>query len=59
MTFETVWVDGILFKLMALNFPTYLVKTIYSYLLNRTFEESFQTAKSTRRGMRTGVAKGV
>jgi hypothetical protein len=56
--FDTVWVDGLLFKLTALNFPTYLVKTISSNLHNRTFEASFQTATSTRRGMRADVAQG-
>jgi hypothetical protein len=56
--FDTVSVDGLLFKLTALNFPSYLVKTISSYLLNRTFEASFQTATSTLRGMRAGVAQG-
>jgi len=29
-----------------------------SYLRDRTFEASFQTATSSRRGMRTGVAQG-
>ena len=56
--FDTVWVDGLLFKLTALNFPSYLVKTISSYLHNRTSEVSFQTATSTHRGMRAGVAQG-
>jgi hypothetical protein len=35
--FDTVWVNGILYKLKALNFPSYLVKTISSYLSSRTF----------------------
>ena len=26
--FDTVWVDGLAYKLMALKFPSYLVKTI-------------------------------
>ena len=56
--FDTVWVDDLLFKLTALNFPSYLVKTISSYLHNMTFEASFQTATSTRRGKRAGVAQG-
>jgi hypothetical protein len=30
--FDTVWVDGLAYKLMALNFASYLVKTIQSYL---------------------------
>jgi hypothetical protein len=56
--FDTVLVDGLFFKLSALNFPSYLVKTVSFYLHNRTVEGSFQTATSTRRGMRCGVAKG-
>jgi hypothetical protein len=30
--FDTVWVDGLAYKLMALSFPSYLVETILSYL---------------------------
>jgi hypothetical protein len=56
--FNTVWVNGLLFKLTALNFPSYLAKTISSYLHNRMFEASFQTTTSTRRGMQAGVAQG-
>jgi hypothetical protein len=55
--FDTVWFDGLLNKLTILNFPSYLLKTISSYLNNRTFEVSFQTATSTNR-MRAGVAQG-
>jgi hypothetical protein len=36
--FDTVWVDGLLYKLTILSFPSYLVKTISSYLKGRTFE---------------------
>jgi hypothetical protein len=56
--FNTVWVDGLAYKLMALNFPSYMVKTIQSYLRSRTFEASFQTATSSSRGMRAGAAHG-
>jgi hypothetical protein len=56
--FDTVWDDGLLLKLTALNFPSYLVNTIFSYLYNRTFEASFQTAISTHHGLRAGVALG-
>jgi hypothetical protein len=55
--FDTVWVKGLLYKLAVLNFSSYLVKTISSYLDCRTFQTSFQTA--TCRGIRTGVAQGV
>jgi hypothetical protein len=55
--FDTVWVDGLLSKLTALNFPSYVVKIISSYLYNRTFEAAFLTAISTRHYMRAGVAQ--
>jgi hypothetical protein len=54
--FETVWVNGLLFKVTVLKFPSYLVKMISSYLRTRTFEASFQTAKSTGRFMGAGKA---
>jgi hypothetical protein len=53
--FETVWVDGLPYKLMALKF---LVKTIQSYLRIRTFEASFQAATYSHRHLRTGAAQG-
>jgi len=56
--FDTVWIDGLLYKLTLLNFPSYIVHTISSYIRDRTFEASFQTATSSRRGMRAGVAQG-
>jgi len=56
--FDTVWIDGLLYKLTLLNFPSYIVHTISTYLKDRTFEMSFQTATSTRRGMRAGESQG-
>ena len=35
-TFDTVWIDD-LYKLTLLNFPSYIVHTISSYLRDRTF----------------------
>ena len=56
--FDTVWIDGLLYKLTLLNFPSYIVHTFSLYLRGRTFEASFQTATSSRRGMRAGVFQG-
>jgi retron-type reverse transcriptase len=56
--FDTVWIDGLLYKLTNLIFPSYIVHTISPYLRGRTFESSFQTATSSRRGIRAGVAQG-
>ena len=55
---NTVWIDSLLYKLMLLNFPSYIVHTISSYLQGWTFEVSFQTATSSRQGMRAGVSQG-
>jgi hypothetical protein len=57
-SFDTVWIDGLLYTLTLLNFPSYIVHTISSYLRCRTFEASFQTVTSSHRGMRAGVAQG-
>jgi hypothetical protein len=56
--FDTVWIDGFLYNLTLLNFLSYIVNTISSYLRDRTFEASFQTATSSRRGMQPQVALG-
>jgi hypothetical protein len=53
--FDTVWIDGLLYKLTLLNFPSYIVHTI-SYLRGRAFEAFFQTATSSCRSMRAGMA---
>jgi len=55
--FDTVWIDGLLYKLTLLNFPSYTVHTISSYIRGQTFEASFQTAMPSRRGIRAGVAQ--
>jgi hypothetical protein len=57
-SFDTIWIDGLLYILTLLNLPYCTVHKISSYLRNRTFEASFQTATLSCRGMRTGVAQG-
>jgi len=56
--FDTVWIDGLLYNVTLLNFPSYIVHRISSYLPGRTFEASFLTATSSRPGMRAGVTQG-
>jgi retron-type reverse transcriptase len=56
--YDTVWIDGLLYKLTILNLPSYLVHTISSYIRGWAFEASFLTATSFRRVMRAGVAQG-
>ena len=57
--FDTECVDGLLYKPTTLNFPSYLVKDVSSYLMGRTIEASFQAATSNIRRMLAGVAQGV
>ena len=57
-SFDTVWIDGLLYNLTLLNFPSYIVHTISSYFRGRTYEASFQTATSFPCGMRAGLAQG-
>ena len=55
--FDTVWIDGLLYKLTLLNLPSYIVHTISWHLRGRTFVASFQTGTPSRRGMRAGLAQ--
>ena len=56
--FDTVCFDELMYKLLLLNYPSYIVRTISYYLRDRTLETSFQTPTSSRRSMRAGVAQG-
>jgi hypothetical protein len=56
--FDTVWIDGLLFKLTILNLPSYLVHTISSYHRGRPFEAYWLTATTSRHVMRAEVAQG-
>jgi len=56
--FDTVRIDYLLYTLTLLNFSSYIVYTISSYLRGRTIEASFQTATSSRRSVWSGVAQG-
>ena len=56
--FSPIWINGLLFKLMILNFQSYLVQTISAYLRVRKFEASFQKATSSGRVILVWVAQG-
>jgi len=55
--FDTVWIDGLLYKLTLLNFPSYIFQTISSYLRGRTFEASFQTTRHLVEACRLGLLR--
>jgi hypothetical protein len=56
--FDTVWVKGLLYKLTVVKIPSYMVKILSSYLDGNTLRTSFNTATSTSRVKRAGVAQG-
>ena len=56
IAFNSVWIVALLFKPTILEFPSYLVKVITSYLHSRTFLAAFQPATSSCRVIRAVVA---
>jgi hypothetical protein len=57
-SFDTVWVDGLLYQVVVLDFPSLFLKTFSFYLLGRPFKAYFRTATCPFRRMRFGVAYG-
>jgi endonuclease/exonuclease/phosphatase family metal-dependent hydrolase len=56
--FDKVWHEGLIFKLIQLDFPPYMINIIKSYLQNRTFKAHMGTGKSTSRSIHAGVPQG-
>ena len=56
--FDSVWIEGLIVQLIILEFPSYLMKLITSYVHSRTFETSFQASTSPCHLMRAWVAHG-
>jgi hypothetical protein len=54
---STLWIEGLLYMLILLNFASNLIKTLYSYLNHSTFQSSFKSVSSIRRITRAGVAQ--
>ena len=57
VAYDTVWIEDLLYMLTLLNLPSSIFHTISFYLRGRTLEASFQTATTSLRGMRAGVAQ--
>ena len=56
--FDRVWHQGLLFKLIQLKFPQYLVNLVASYLGGRSFFVSHRGERSESRPIKAGVPQG-
>lgn len=56
--FNSVWHEGLIYKLVTLGFPTYIVKIVSSFLENRKFRVSVKTCKSNLIEISAGVPQG-
>lgn len=56
--FDTVWIDGIIFKLIKYKFPSYLVCLISNYLRNRKFSVNINRSYSDTKQSEAGVPQG-
>lgn len=56
--FDRVWHQGLLYKLIDLKMPTYLIKLIASFLKDRTFSIAVGKASSDRKPLNFGVPQG-
>ncbi|GFU83082.1 RNA-directed DNA polymerase from mobile element jockey [Trichonephila clavipes] len=56
--FDRMWHDGLIYKMIKLKFPTYLVKIIFNYLDNRTFNVKINNITSSIRNIAAGTPQG-
>lgn len=56
--FDTMWHKGLIYKMINLKFPNYIIKLIYSYLSNRTFRVIINGASSPEKPINAGVPQG-
>lgn len=56
--FDRVWHDGLVYKLIKLNFPHYITKIIFEFLQNRNFHVNVLGATSTNHELPFGTPQG-
>ena len=56
--FDTVWIDGLLYKLIQLNFPNYIVQLMTSYLKERKFTVLVGNTTSDINDIGEGIPQG-
>lgn len=56
--FDTVWIDGLLFKMHCLGFNQHICNVMHSYLKERTFKVIINQTKSIAYNIDAGVPQG-
>ncbi|GFU75266.1 RNA-directed DNA polymerase from mobile element jockey, partial [Trichonephila clavipes] len=56
--FDKIWHDGLLIKLIRLDFPAPLIKSIHSFLSHRSFRVRVDRILSSPRPIRSGLPQG-
>lgn len=56
--FDTVWHNGLLYKLQKIELPRYLINIIRSYLKNRTFRVCVKNELSDEKAIAAGLPQG-
>lgn len=56
--FDKVWIEGLLYKMIKLNIPAYIIKIINSFLNNRTFRVRINATLSSIKTTKAGVPQG-
>lgn len=57
--FDRVWVEGLIFKMIKTNTPHYIIKIVYSFLTNRSFQVWVGNKLSTTKYPKFGVPQGA
>jgi hypothetical protein len=58
-TFDKVWHDGLLSKLITIKLPAYLIKQIQFYLKNRNFFVKVENCSSINKPIKCEVSQGA
>jgi hypothetical protein len=56
--FDTVWLNGLIYKMIEYNFPTYIIKLVHSYITSRKFIVSLENILSDPHFCTAGVPQG-
>jgi hypothetical protein len=57
--FDTVWHDGLIYKMCARSFPLFLVKLTQSFLTDRTFSVHYRGLESAVHQIPAGLPQGT